>query len=118
MGKIADAIRGAPLPEQNRKKLLALDQEFVNMEAEIQALNSKNLHLQAQVNPLEREVQRLKNEIEKNATHDQDRLDELSEKILIVVANSNMPIREKIIQHLQLSQAKGELHFDILEEKN
>ena len=69
MGKIADAIRGTALPEQNRMKLLSLDQEFANMEAEIQTLKSENQLLQAKVNPLEREVERLKNETEKNAAH-------------------------------------------------
>jgi hypothetical protein len=63
MGKIADAIRGSALPEQNRKKLLALDREFVEMEMEIQTLKTQNLNLQAKVNPLEREIDGLKNQI-------------------------------------------------------
>jgi len=67
MGSIAVAIRGIHLPEQNKRKLLSLDQEFVEMEAEIQTLKSENLLLQAKVNPLEREIERLKSQIKKNA---------------------------------------------------
>ena len=63
MGKIADAIRGSALPEQNRKKLLALDREFVEMEMEIQTLKAQNLNLQAKINPLERKINGLKNQI-------------------------------------------------------
>ena len=118
MGEIADAIRGTSLPEQNRKKLLSLDQEFVKMEAEIQALKSENLLLKAQVNPLEREINGLKNQIEKNAARSHGKLGELTEAILIAVANSaDLITREQVMQRFQLSPAKGGHHFDILDEK-
>lgn len=68
MGRIADAIRGTSLPEQNRKKLLTLDQEFIEMEAKIKILETENLHLQAKVNPLERQIEGLKDQIKKHAT--------------------------------------------------
>lgn len=67
MGKIANAIRSAALPEQSKKKLLTLDQEFSEMEAKIQTLKAENLYLQAKVKPLEREIDGLKNQIKQNA---------------------------------------------------
>ena len=119
MGKIADAIRSMSisLPQQDKKKLLTLDREFAEMESKIQTLETQNLHLQAKVNPLEREVQGLKKEKEKNAAQSHGRLDDLSEKILIEVANSSSVASEQLIQHLEISPAKGNHHFDILEER-
>ena len=67
MGKIADCIRGVALPEQKKIKVLALDQEFSDMEAEIKTLKSENLHLRAQVKPLEREIERLKKQMENSS---------------------------------------------------
>jgi predicted RNase H-like nuclease (RuvC/YqgF family) len=64
MGKIADAIRGTGLPQQKHTQLLALDEKFSEMEAEIKSLKAENLDLQAKVNPLEREVERLKKQVE------------------------------------------------------
>ena len=116
MGKIADAIRGLSLPLQVKTKLLALDKEFSEMITEIQTLKAEKLNLQAKVNPLERQVQGLKQEKEQSATRGHGRLDDLSEKILIEVANRDRIIREELIQHLGLSPAKGNHHFDILEE--
>ena len=70
MGKIADCIRGVALPEQKKIKMLALDQEFSDMEAEIKSLKSENLHLQAQVNPLEKKVERLEQQLQKESADD------------------------------------------------
>jgi superfamily II RNA helicase len=117
MGKIADAIRGTALPEQNKKKLLKLDQEFEQMEAKLQSLNSENLKLRAQVNPLEREVERLNKQIKKTVTHQNNKLDHLSETILVDIANGNRIVREQYIRNRQLDLAKGQYHFDVLVEK-
>jgi len=89
MGSIAVAIRGIHLPEQNKRKLLSLDQEFVEMEAEIQTLKSENLLLQAKVNPLEREIERLKSQIKKNALpqadhHSKRRPIETNDAVLVI----------------------------------
>src|SRR5256885_1084287 len=64
MGKILDAIGGAPLAIQQKAAVVALDEQFAEMEAEITALRAENLHLQAQVNPLQREVDGLKKQLE------------------------------------------------------
>ena len=60
MGKIADALRGVVMPEQKRIQVLSLDQQFSDLEAENKALKLENTKLQAQVNPLKREVDTLK----------------------------------------------------------
>jgi len=117
VGKIADAVRGFPLPEQNKQKLLALDREFVEMESKIQALKTENLNLQAQVKPLEREVQGLKDSIEQHAATGHIKLDDMSEKILIAIANCDALQREAHVQELGLTVAKGNHYYDILVEK-
>ena len=61
MGKIADAIRGTGLSQQKQTQMLALDKQFSEMETEIQTLKTENLHLRAQVRPLEEQIERLKN---------------------------------------------------------
>jgi len=70
MGKIADAIRGCALPQQKTTKLLTLDREFEQMESKINVLEAKNLKLQAQVNPLQREIDRLKEQIKQETARD------------------------------------------------
>ena len=117
MGKIADAIRGLTLAEQPKRRLLTLDKEFEGLESEIQRLKTENQRLQAQVKPLERENEQLKTATLKTATSDQDRLDELCEKILITTANSDHIVREQLIERLQLGEAKGQYLFDILRDK-
>src|SRR5438045_4114824 len=109
MGKIADTIRGFALPEQNKKKLLSLDQEFVNMEAEIQTLKAENLRLQAQVNPLQRDVDRLKNEIEQSLAKGHDKLDELEIKILVALSQSKSRLNvAAVAAHLQTNPTRAE----------
>jgi hypothetical protein len=65
MGRFADALRRVSMPEQTRRKILSLDEEFSEAEAEMQALKAENLHLKAQVNPLQREVDQLKERVRK-----------------------------------------------------
>jgi hypothetical protein len=67
MGRIANALRSVLMPEQKRREVLALDREFVEMETKVKALQSENLHLQAKVNPLERTIERLEQEIQKKS---------------------------------------------------
>jgi hypothetical protein len=118
VGKIADAIRGMALPIQNKTKLLTLDDEFSEMEAEIQTLKAQNLSLQAKVNPLEREIQRLKDDIKKYAAStDHDKLDRWLEKILIEIANHGPLTREHQTKPPRLSTARLAHYFDILVEK-
>jgi len=67
MGKIADALRAATLPQQLRAQMLTLDTEFEKLKAENDVLKAENQRLQAEINPFKREVQRLKDEIHKSA---------------------------------------------------
>jgi DNA-binding MarR family transcriptional regulator len=66
MGKIADFFReqSIVLDGQKKTKMLSLDRQFEDMQAERDSLKAENLNLKAQVNPLQREVERLKNQVQ------------------------------------------------------
>ena len=80
MGRIADFFReqSITLDGQKKTKMLSLDLQFEEMEAEITVLKSENLSLKAQVNPLQREVDRFKQKIEQGKTHIQGRMEDHS----------------------------------------
>lgn len=106
MGKIADALRGANLPQQMRAQVVALDREFVEMESQVQVLQSEKLHLEAKVNPLEREVERLKQQVHKQpATYSPDD-EELA--ILKLLASHDRITSQQIQQHLQMHRVHVE----------
>ena len=120
MGRVADFFREQSiiLDGQKKVKMLSLDRQFEDMESERDSLKTENLSLKAQVNPLQREVDRLKNQINSSAAQNA-RLDEMSEKLLAKLANSdNDTTKDMLITHFQLSKAKGDYHFDILRENN
>jgi chromosome segregation ATPase len=62
-----------------------LDKEFSDKDAEIERLKADNLRLQAQVNPLQREVQQLKDQLVR-ATDDSNKLCEEEVQILRMIA--------------------------------
>jgi hypothetical protein len=113
MGKIADALRGVAMPEQKRIQVLSLDQQFSDLEAENKALKLENTKLQAQVNPLQREVDSLKQRVEKQ---DSASLDDLSEKMLLEIANQGYAEQQRLFEHFQLSIF--DYHIDILTRRN
>jgi FtsZ-binding cell division protein ZapB len=117
MGQIADAIRGCALPEQKKIKLLRLDLELTEMKEKVQSLQSENLRLTARVNPLEREVERLKSEEKRHAPREFVRLDELQETILIEIANHGPITRQHYVRQLKVSNARAVFCYDVLEEK-
>lgn len=90
--------------------MLSLDREFEDVEAERDRLKAENLHLRAQVKPLERDVDRLKERVEKKET---DGLDELTENMLLVIANNPDLSQDHLFAHFKLSEAKGAYHLDI-----
>jgi len=109
MGKIADAIRGIPLAQQKQTQLLTLDREFEQMESKIQSLEAENLKLRAQVNPLQRDVDRLKNQLEQqqSSSHKQP-LDKESEGIIELLAKSDSRMYvEEISEHLKIHPTKA-----------
>ena len=65
MGKIADAIRNATLPQDLKRQLLTLDKQFTELETAAEIAKSQRLKIDAEVEPLKREVRRLKDELEK-----------------------------------------------------
>src|SRR6266516_963026 len=114
MGRVADFFveQNIALALQQKKKMLALDNEFSALEAKVKVLEAEKLHLEAEINPLKREVERLKNQAkQKSASH--ERLDEITEKMLLDIANS-AGVKAEVISNAGLSHAKGEYHFDIL----
>jgi DNA-binding MarR family transcriptional regulator/DNA-directed RNA polymerase subunit RPC12/RpoP len=69
MGKIADFFReqSIPLAQQQRARVISLDEECEATKTERDTLRTENLKLRAEVNPLRREVERLRNQLENNA---------------------------------------------------
>lgn len=68
MGQIADVIRdGVALPVQKRQQMLALDVEFEELKSKLKVLEAENLQLRALVEPLKREVERLKQQAQQSA---------------------------------------------------
>ena len=63
MGKISDLFHGITLPQKARTNVLVADKLFSDLQSKIQILESENLTLQAQVNPLKRENETLKNRL-------------------------------------------------------
>lgn len=117
MGKIAEAVRGTGLSEQKRQQMLSLDQEFSDMEAEIQSLQTENLHLRALVKPLEREINRLKKQVEEMQSESAhvDDLDETATKLLEALGHSDgrMPMYATS-RHFNLSNAQANFYFSML----
>lgn len=69
MGRIVDFLtaQGVTLALDNRKKMLAFDREFEDLEAKVQTLQSENQKLRAEVRPMQQEIDRLKDEIQKGS---------------------------------------------------
>lgn len=65
MGKLASALRNVAMGEDARRQVVSLDKEFSETTAELQAVQAENLRLQALVNPLQREVEQLKERLRK-----------------------------------------------------
>jgi hypothetical protein len=92
MGRFADFFKeqSVPLAGQQKQKMLSLDHEFVEMEAERDSLKTENLHLKAQVNPLQRDIERLKDKIGQleEPTTAKESLDEKAVALLSAIAKS------------------------------
>jgi len=115
MGKLADMFRGVTLAQDQKRQILALDQEYENMKAQIQKLEAENLKLQAEINPTKRELERVTQE---KARHGVSPLDEISEKILIAL--SELPpngdaTANNLASHLGLNVQVIQFHLDELD---
>lgn len=64
MGKILDLFNGIALPQQTKTKVLVADKLYSELEATKQDLESQLLHARAELNPLKREFERLKEKLE------------------------------------------------------
>ena len=96
--------------------MVALDQEFESLEAQVTTLQAEKLHLEAQVNPLKREIERLKHQIENVTAQDHESLDPVAAQILLALANGESD-RERIFSALNLPKIKGDHLYDILSER-
>ena len=109
MGKLADTLRGVALPLDKKNQVLALDREFDDLKASELRVEAENSKLQAEVDPARRELEILKREIE----HGEDSVSEITEKILITIANTEMR-KDSIIKSLGLTAEVGDRHIDVL----
>lgn len=96
MGKVSGVIKamGFSMGQDQKRQILAIDEEFENLQAEVTKLKSELLRLQAQVNPLERERDQLRAQLQRNDTTpslarlaEQVQLDESELKVIKRIAN-------------------------------
>src|SRR4051812_47643302 len=97
-GRVTGVMKamGYTFAVEDRKKIVALDREFHEMELEITRLNAEVQKLEAQVQPKQREIERLQEIIEadsaekeraaKTATKKHDELTEDEVKVLQMLA--------------------------------
>ena len=109
MGKLADTLRDVAMSPAKKNQVLALDREFADLKANEQRVEAENVKLQAEVDPARRELDILKQEI----AHGEDSVSEITEKILITIANIEMR-KDSIIQSLGLTAEVGDRHIDVL----
>lgn len=118
-GRVSGVLNamGFHIGQEQKRQILTLDREFEEMESKIKVLEAEKLSLQAKVHPLEEKIKRLQEQVkEKSAAQSHERLDEVSEKILIAVVNG--ADRVQAIARANISKAKGDYLFDILYERN
>jgi chromosome segregation ATPase len=129
MGRLADFVReqNITLAGQQKQKMLSLDAQFEKMEAERDSLKTENQNLKAQVNPLQRENERLKQRIEEAGTKrisesGKDHLDESDISILKLVAAAELrdeisPSKNDIAKFLKVNPIRAEVLLGRLVEK-
>ena len=126
MGKIANFFREQKivLAGQQRAQMLALDAEFEQMETKLKVLEAENLKLQAKANPQEREIERLKQQINKSAAPvEQAPLHEDAQKMLRLIASkqywhSKDDVFRQMQASVQLNPVWAAYHFDELQRRD
>jgi regulator of replication initiation timing len=108
----------------NRKKFAEelgdVQRMMENLQAEQAALHEQNLKLMAENAQLKQALAALEQGTKPPAEQSPQQnevLDEISEKILIDIANNETP-KDSVIKYFQLSKAKGDNYFDILTTRN
>lgn len=114
MGKLTDALRGVALPQQTKAKVIRLDREHDELEAQVQALNAKVLHLEAEVNPLKRTIERLEQQIEQKRAPSHGPLHEITEGLLKLIANNPAFVDGNLRDELRLTTAQLDYQLDLL----
>jgi hypothetical protein len=121
MGRFADFFReqSISLPGQQKQKMLSLDKEFVEMEAERDALKTENLHLKAQVNPLHRDIERLKSKINQleEATTTKESLDEKALALLSAIAKNFQIARDGGASIINGTPAQAAYYLGVLRQR-
>ena len=119
MGRVAEFFReqSITLDGQKKVKMLSLDRQFQDMEAERDSLKTENLSLKAQVNPLQREVDRLKNQVEQNKPKAHSLLNTVTVDLLKLIANNPNFVVPNLFDHMGLTQLELDYHLDILKEQ-
>ncbi len=66
MGRVSDFFReqNIALAQQQRAKMVAMDRQVEELESKVQILETENLRLKAEVNPLKKTIQRLEQQLE------------------------------------------------------
>jgi regulator of replication initiation timing len=104
-----------------RERVALAKEQYQALERDNATLKQENATLRQENDRLQLDNYKLKEKLEnleKQIAHSHgDRLDEISEKMLIALANSDRALTEQLIAHVGQGPAKGKYHLDILREK-
>lgn len=102
MGKLANTLRGVALPLDKQNQVRALDRELDDLKANERRLEAANVKLQAEAALPGHGIE-----------HGEDSVSEITGKILVTIANTDMR-KDSIIKSMGLSAAAGNRHLDVL----
>src|SRR5262245_38910240 len=110
MGKVASFFQEqkVALGPQQHQRMLAVDSEFDSLESKVATLEAQNLELRAALDLLKQDIERMKSQMEKNATYEGE-LDDIEVKILQILSSATgRVIAMSVGMHLGISQNKAE----------
>jgi chromosome segregation ATPase len=122
MGRILNLLtaNGVHLAQENKRQVLALDREFEDIEAKITTLQSENLNLQAKVNPLERKIEQLTDQIQRMQSGavvaGAEQLEPSAEKLLLTIANRGR-IDGSFAALLKVTNAQADYYVSVLKRR-
>lgn len=115
MGRVSDFFHdnNVPLDGQKRTKMVALDRQCEDIESERDRLKTENLHLQAKVNPLERENERLQQQLQEKASPSLS-LDQTKEEMLRVLNKHPDSPTVDMAKTFDMTKEGVKFHLDLM----
>ena len=113
MAWIDEVLSGIPANAVLRERLLLASEQRAALQSEVTALNSENEVLKLDNRNLRQEIQRRDDVIQKEKSHS-NRLDEVKEKILVLLASQNA-YESNVVQSLGVGAQVAAFHLQELE---